>query len=162
MSVNSSHKTHPLYLLFAIAVASLIGNEHWGKTSTNIDVNQGLNESHLLSSASLNSLCNSCGIIVDIHKNATEYLNSDPRINTVIITKNKVNQSKNIALSATQIGTDNAYTQNLTGDLIENNPGYTIKIRMHNNSFRTITLYSLPQHVIGQRVKFQNGNLTNA
>lgn len=122
-----SRKPHPLFLLLAITLVALIGNQHVDN-NMNAANNEPSNPSALVSKTSAELACSHCGTIVDIYRNA---------------------------LGSEKPGYGNS-------DSIATEPTYTIIVRMQNNSLRRVTLYSQPEQNIGQHVKLQNGNLTEA
>ena len=75
---------------------------------------------------------------------------------------NQIGKGKgNVLMTLLGIG-GGAYAGHNMEKNMKSSTAYLIKVRMENGSYRTVTLYSEPQHVVGDVVKLNNGQLTRA
>lgn len=110
--------------------------------------------------------CTNCGTIVSIH--TVEHEGEASGLGAVAggvaggVVGNQIGKGKgNVLMTVLGVG-GGAYAGNTIEKKVKTRTAYLIKVHMNNGVYRTITQYSAPQYAVGDEVRLNSGQLTNA
>ena len=110
--------------------------------------------------------CANCGTIVSIR--AVESEGDATGLGAVAggvaggLVGNQIGKGKgNVLMTVLGIG-GGAYAGHTIEKKMQSHTAYLIKVHMNDGSYRTVTQYSEPQHVVGDQVKLNSGQLVSA